>query len=499
MIEQETHNYDVVLVWAGIMSATLATLLHELDNDLKIGIFEQLDGIALESSDALNNAGTWHSAFCELNYTPENPDWSVDISKALDIAEQFEISKQFWATLIQRWYIQDPKSFINQVPHCSLVFGEDNIRYLKNRYQALIQNHLFEDMIYTEDQYEISNWMPLTTDRRDNNSPIAATKMDIGTDVNFWSLTRQIISHLSSKDPISLYLSHEVTDIFRNDKDIYSVWNYWDRTILVRDKKSMNKKVIKSKFVFIWAWGWSLPLFQGSKVPERKEYGWFPVSGQWLICNNTKIIERHSVKVYGRAALDATPMSVPHLDTRIIDGKRFLLFGPYAGFTTKFLKKWSFLDLFKSIKWYNIKWMIKAWSLNLSLIKYLIKEVTQTPKDRLKSLQVFMPIAKLEDWELKEAWYRVQIIRADKKDWGRLQFGTEVVISEDKTLATLLGASPWAYTSVSIMAQLVEQCFPNYDKEQIIKLIPSYGIKLADDQDKTKEVRSWSHNILWIK
>lgn len=405
---KQSQQFDITLVWAGIMSATLAALLHELDPELKIAIFERLDQVSMESSDALNNAGTWHSAFCELNYTPENPDWSIDITKALNIVEQFELSKQFWATLIQKWYIQDPKSFINQVPHCSLVFGHENVKYLKTRHQALIKNHLFEDMKYTEDQSKIAEWMPLTTDGRDTNSPIAATKMDIWTDVNFGSLTRQIISYLSSKANISLYLSHEVKNISK-DKD--------NRTIIVTGKKDGNKKIVKSKFVFIWAWWWSLSLFQWSKVPERKEYGWFPVSGQWLICNNPEIVAQHSVKVYGRAALDATPMSVPHLDTRIIDGKKSLLFGPYAWFTTKFLKQWSFLDLFKSIKWYNIKWMIKAWSLNLSLIKYLIKEVTQWPKDRVRSLQQFMPTARLEDRELKEAWYRVQIIKADKKKW----------------------------------------------------------------------------------
>lgn len=489
-MEQETNHYDIVLVWAGIMSATLAALLCELDRDLKIVVFEKLDDVALESSDALNNAGTWHSAFCELNYTPESTDWSVDISKALDIVEQFEISKQFWATLVEKWYIQDPKSFINQVPHCSIVFGDDDVRYLKNRHQAITKNYLFEDMEYTEDIDTISQWMPLISNWRQDKSPIAATKMDIGTDVNFWSITRQVIKYLSDEKNIHLHLSHDVIDVYDTDKD--------SRTVTVLDKKTWNKKTIKTRFVFVWAWGWSLSLLQWSGIWKRKEYWWFPVSGQWLVCKNPDIIKQHYVKVYGRAALDATPMSVPHLDTRVIDGDKALLFGPYAWFTTKFLKNGSFLDLFKSIKWYNIKWIIKAWSLNLSLIKYLIKEVTQTSKDRIHSLQKYMPTARLEDRELKEAWYRVQIIKADKEEWGKLQFGTEVVISEDKRLATLLGASPWASTSVSIMITLIEQCFPNYTKDQIIKLIPSYGIKLAENKDKVKEVRSRSHKILGI-
>ncbi len=490
---KETQNYDIVLVWAGIMSATLSALLHELDPNLKIGIFEQLDDIALESSDAWNNAGTWHSAFCELNYTPENPDWSVDISKALNIAEQFEISKQFWATIVERWYIQDPRSFVNQVPHCTLVTSDKNIKYLKTRHQALIKNHLFEDMQYSEDHDTIQKWMPLIVKWREQDSPIAVTKMDIGTDVNFWSLTRQIIRHLSKEDSIKLHLSHQVTDVKkdRTDKD--------SRIIYISDKKTWKDKIIKTKFVFVWAGWWSLPLLQWSKIKQRKNYGWFPVSWMRLICNNDEIIEKHHTKVYGRAEMDATPMSVPHLDTRIIDGKKALLFGPYAWFTTKFLRNGSLLDLFKSIKWYNIISMIKSSKLNISLIKYLIKEVTQTKKDRIKSLKKFVPDAKSKDRDIQSAWYRVQIIKTGKEEWGRLQFGTEIVMSDDKKMATLLGASPWASTSVSIMVKVIESCFPDYKEDKLTKLIPSYGIKLAENEDKAKEVRAWSHKVLWIK
>jgi len=493
MRDQEVYNYDIVLVWAGIMSATLSALLHELDPNLKIGIFEQLDDVALESSDARNNAGTWHSAFCELNYTPQKPDWSIDVSKALDIVEQFEVSKQFWATLIQRWYIQDPKSFINQIPHCTLVTGKKNIKYLKNRYQTLTKHHLFEDMQYSEDHDTIQKWIPLITQWKNHDDSIAVTKMDIGTDVNFWSLSRQIIGHLSKEDTVTLHLSHQVTDIRkdRTDKD--------DWIVSISDKKTWKDKIIKTRFVFVWAGWWSLPLLQWSKIRQRKNYGWFPVSWMRLICNNDEIIEKHHTKVYGRAEMDATPMSVPHLDTRIIDWKKALLFGPYAWFTTKFLRNGSFLDLFRSIKRYNIIPMIKSSKLNISLIKYLIKEVTQTKRDRIKSLQRFVPDAKSKDRHIQEAWYRVQIIKTGKEEWGRLQFGTKMIFSEDKKMATLLWASPWASTSASIMIDLIEKCFPEYTIDKLKEIIPSYDTRLSDSVEKTKEVRSRSHRVLWIK
>jgi malate dehydrogenase (quinone) len=112
---------DVVLIGAGIMSATLGVLLKELDPNLTIAIYERLDAVAAESSDAWNNAGTGHSAFCELNYTPQLPDGSVEISKADKIAEQFELSKQFWASLVQEGRLPEPENFIRTIPHMSFV------------------------------------------------------------------------------------------------------------------------------------------------------------------------------------------------------------------------------------------------------------------------------------------------------------------------------------------------------------------------------------------
>lgn len=486
-----SHNhYDVVLVWAGVMSATLAALLHELQPSLKIGVFERLWEIAKESSDAMNNAWTWHSAFCELNYTPQKSDWSIDISKAIGIAESFELSKQFWAYLAGKWYISSPQVFINTMPHCSVVFGKEDVQFLKSRYVAMQTSSLFQGMQYTEDPSLIASWMPLITQWRPSDQPIAATYMDIWTDIDFGALTRSIFAYLQTTWAVEVALHHDIRSI----KKLPDGW----REIHIANVKNNTKRVVTTPFVFIGA-GWrALPLLQQSGIKKARQFGWFPVSGQWLVCENPDVIAQHEAKVYGKAALWAPPMSVPHLDTRIINGKKKLLFGPYAGFTTKFLKKWSFLDLPLSVHWYNIKAMLGAWIHNIPLTKYLIQQVSQSSQARLEALKEYYPEAKAEDWQLMEAWYRVQIIKADAKKWGVLQFGTEVVVAEDTSLATLLGASPWASTAVDIMLRIVEQCFPQYTKDAIKTLIPTYWESLHANPSLLTEMRQKINAVLWL-
>lgn len=485
------EHYDIVLVWAWIMSATLAALLHELHPSLKIGIFERLWEIAKESSDAMNNAGTWHSAFCELNYTPQNTDGSVDISKAIHIVESFEVSKQFWAKLAEKGYFTSPKMFINRMPHCSLVFGDKDVQFLKKRYVAMQTTHLFHWMQYSEDPELIATWMPLVMNNRESQQRMAATYMDIGTDIDFGALTRGILDYLITHAQVSLHMQHDVHSLKQDEKGI---WH-----ITIKDTQANTTKYIQTPFVFLWAWWWALPLLQKSHIAERKWVGWFPVSGQWLVCTNPDVIARHNAKVYGKAALWAPPMSVPHLDTRIINGQKQLLFGPYAWFTTKFLRKGSFLDLPLSVHWYNISTMLGAWAHNIPLTRYLVNQVMQSMDNRMNALREFVVDAKKEDWKLVEAWYRVQIMKADKKEWWKLQFGTEVIVSADKSLATLLGASPWASTSVEIMISVIEKCFSHISAEQIQELIPSYWHKLRHHIDMTKQIREWTHSVLEIE
>ncbi|WP_342645062.1 malate:quinone oxidoreductase [Mucilaginibacter sp. CSA2-8R] len=484
---------DVVLIGAGIMSATLGIMLKELQPDLTIEIFERLDVMAAESSDAMNNAGTGHSAFCELNYTPQLQDGSVDISKAIKIAEQFEVSKEFWSFLIESQIIKSPKSFIYPVPHMSFVWGESNVSYLKKRYEALVKHHFFKDMQYSDDAAKLKSWIPLVMEGRDPNEKVSANRMDLGTDVNFGALTNSLFNYLKQQPGVSLHLQHEVRDLTRAKDQNWGV--------RVKDLATGAKRKLNAKFVFVGAGGGALHLLQKSDIPESKGFGGFPVSGQWLVCHNPQVIDQHQAKVYGKASVGSPPMSVPHLDTRMINGKRALLFGPYAGFSTRFLKQGSLLDLFTSIKPSNIFPMMKAGIDNIPLTKYLISQVTQSEDDRLAALRDYFPNAKKEDWDLDIAGQRVQVIKKDPKRGGVLEFGTEVVTAADGSIAALLGASPGASTSVSIMIQLIERCFkaqaqtPEW-KEKLKHMIPSYGQSLSKNTELAVQTRERTSKVL---
>ncbi|MCE3225974.1 MAG: malate/quinone oxidoreductase [Bacteroidetes bacterium] len=490
---EPTSHPDVILIGAGIMSATLGVLLKELEPQLKIEIYERLDVVAGESTDAWNNAGTGHSAFCELNYTPEKSDGSIDISKALKIAEQFEVSRQFWAWLVEKKCLDNPGSFITPVPHMSFVWGEKNVHYLKKRFEALKAHPLFGDMFYTEDKALMKKWIPLIMEGRNENDHVALTRMDNGTDVNFGELTRMLFKYLETLPDVKIYLEHEVNYIKqRNDK-------HWE--IEAKNIKTHDIRSTEAKFVFIGAGGGSLPLLERADIREGEGFGGFPVGGQWLVCKNEEVIRKHASKVYGVADVGAPPMSVPHLDTRIIDGKRTLLFGPFAGFSTKFLKHGSVLDLPGSLQLDNLYPIISAGLHNISLTKYLLDQVRLTPEGRLEALRKFVPEAKLDDWELEEAGQRVQVIKKDDDVGGVLEFGTEIVNASDGSIAALLGASPGASVSVSVMIEVLNRCFKERFKSELWQnklkgIIPSFGESLDKSKDLCDEVRERTTKIL---
>lgn len=486
---------DVVLMGAGIMSATLGILLKELNPDITIQIFERLDAAGMESSDAWNNAGTGHSAFCELNYTPQKPDGSIDISKAVKIAESFEASREFWSYLVQKNYLPNPSEFISPIPHMSLVWGDDNVNYLRKRYAAMQASPLFKDMIYTEDRELITQWAPIVMKGRDAKQPVAATRMDIGTDVNFGALTRSLFNQLNKMQGVTLHYNIEALDL---DPDGKGGWDVFVKSLLTGEKSKVN-----TKFVFIGAGGATLHLLKRAEIEERKGYGGFPVSGLWLKCLNEDLIKQHHAKVYGKATVGSPPMSVPHVDTRIIDGKKELLFGPFAGFSTKFLKNGSLMDLPKSIRLDNAIPMIFAGMKNMPLTKYLIEQVRQTPEQRLAALEEYVPVTKLEDWELKEAGQRVQVIKKDKKEGGILEFGTEVVVSQDGTVAALLGASPGASTAAAVMLGILPKCFKKLSQAQswqdkLKEMVPSFGRSLSQNEKLLKESRQRTASILGL-
>ena len=486
MKKETTQEVDVVLIGGGIMSATLGTLINKLRPDLTVEIFEKLDKVATESSHPWNNAGTGHSGFCELNYYPENPDGTVDIKKGVKIAEHFEVSKQFWSHLVEQNILPNPKDFIQPVPHISFVWGEKNVHYLQQRYLAMQKSPLFKGIQFSTNFDEISKWIPLVMEGRDRNQKVAATRIDYGTDVNFGQLTSNLFDYLEDKEQINLRLNHDVSDLKRNSD---GTWN-----ISVTDEENKIDKTIKCRFVFIGAGGGALLLLEKSDIAEAEGIGGFPVSGQWLKCTNPEIIKQHGAKVYGKASVGAPPMSVPHIDSRVIDGKKELLFGPYAGFSTKFLKQGSYWDLLKSITFSNLIPSITAGIKNLSLVKYLFGQVVQSDDHRIEALKEYYPLANKKDWELVTAGQRVQVIGRKENGMGELQFGTEIVYSKDGSIAALLGASPGASSSVSIMLDLIHKCFPKRFEdldvqEKIKKMIPSFGKALNENPELCAQVR----------
>lgn len=488
------NRTDIALVGGGIMCATLAAMIHELDSDLSIQVFERLEGVALESAEAMNNAGTGHAAYCELNYTPEKPDGTVEIPKALTINSSFEISMQFWSYLVEKGLLPEPRQFLNPIPHMSFVWGAANVAFLRARHAKLSAHPMFADMRITEDPAEISQWAPLLTLGREPGQPLALTRVNRGTDVDFGKLARMLFAELEGRAGYSLHLNHEVRDLRREADGRWAV--------RVKDRVTGETRDVSAKFVFLGGGGGSLPLLLKSGIPEGNGYGGFPVSGEWLVCHNPEVIEQHQAKVYGKASLGAPPMSVPHLDTRMIDGRRALLFGPYAGFTTKYLKRGSYFDLPGSLRFSNLKPMLAAGLHNLDLTRYLIGQVLQSHEQRVAALREFMPTARPQDWTLDMAGQRVQIIKRDPKLGGKLEFGTEVVASADGSLAALLGASPGASTAVHTMIEMLQRCFPQAKSEawqaMFRRMVPSHGVDLTKDFEVLKSVRDRNDAVLGL-
>ncbi|MDB4927741.1 MAG: mqo [Myxococcaceae bacterium] len=486
---------DVLLVGAGIMSATVGLLLKELDPSLRVAVYERADRVAAESSDARNNAGTGHSALCELNYTPEGEDGAVDVRKAVKIMECFEVSKQLWAWLVARGCFDDPGAFIRAVPHLSFVRGEADCDFLLRRFAALQSCPLFYGMKYSEAPEDLAGWMPLVMAGRDPAERVAATRSELGTDVDFGALARGIFAHLGRAHGVKVHLDCAVKSLAQEADGRWAVG--------VHDEIVDERRAVRARFVFLGAGGGALDLLNESDIPEGDGYGGFPVSGQWLVCTNPAVVARHHAKVYGKAGVGAPPMSVPHLDSRFIDGERTLMFGPFAGFSTRFLKEGSYFDLPLSLTPDNLLPMLGAGIRNLALTRYLVGQVLMGFDEKVAALREFVPDASPDDWELTVAGQRVQVIKKDEAHGGRLEFGTEIISARDNTLAALLGASPGASTAASIALDLLADCFPERMataawQAKLREMIPSYGRRLADEPDFARALRARTHATLGL-
>jgi malate dehydrogenase (quinone) len=485
-----TKNVDVVLIGGGIMSATLGVMLKRLQPDWSILVFERLSDVALESSNPWNNAGTGHAALAELNYMPEGPDGSLETSRAVNINEQFQVSRQFWSSLVAEGVLDEPNSFINPTPHMTFVRGADNVDYLRRRWELLKDEPLFAGIEFSDDPAVIYGWAPLLLRDREKGEKIAATRVVGGTDVDFGSLTHQLFDYLQ-RNGAELRLETEVKKLKKQKN------GSWD--ISVRELVGTTPYTVNAKFVFVGAGGHALPLLQKSGIPEIKGFGGFPISGMFFRTDNQAIVSQHDAKVYGKAAVGAPPMSVPHLDTRVVDGQSSLLFGPYAGFSPKFLKTGSWLDLPASIRLHNLGPMLAVARDNFDLMKYLIGELLASKKKRLAALREFMPTADEKDWYLITAGQRVQVMKKDAKRGGVLQFGTEVITAADGSISGLLGASPGASTAVPIMIDLVKKCFPEQYptwEKTLAKMIPSFGTKLNANRRATEKELAATGKVL---
>lgn len=484
------REVDVCLIGGGVMSATLGALITQLEPRWSIQVFERLSDVAMESSNPWNNAGTGHAALCELNYMPEARDGSVEASKAVAINEQFQVSRQFWSFLVEHHLIGDPKSFINPTPHMTFVWGEKNVEYMRKRMAALRDEPLFAGMEYTESPQVIEHWAPLLMDERHSTIPVAATRIASGTDIEYGALTHQLFDYITSKGA-QLRTETQVSGLrrLRNRR-----WR-----VAMRDSVGNTPRSIDAKFVFVGAGGGALALLQDAGIEEIRGFGGFPISGEFLRTSNPAIVARHQAKVYGKASVGAPPMSVPHFDTRVVNGEKSLLFGPFAGFTPKFLKQGSWFDLPFSIRFHNIIPMLAVAVTNFGLLRYLIGELAATRSKRLADLREFMPSAQMEDWELITAGQRVQVMKKDKKKGGVLQFGTEVVAAKDGSIAGLLGASPGASVSVQVMIEVLQKCFPEDFTRwtpKIQKMIPSFGTRLSDSPKVAAESLKHTADIL---
>lgn len=434
-------DFDVVLIGGGIMSATLGVMLTVLDPQCRIAMLERRSDVATESSGAWNNAGTGHAGYCELNYMPD----PSDASTAVGVNRSFDQSRQWWSQLQERVLLDG--DFLTTVPHVTAVFGRDDVEYLRRRARTLRETEQFARIEFTDDPATVAQWAPLVMAGRDPAQPVAATRHPDGSDIDFGKLTRTLTKSVTSSGG-QLLLDHDVHDLVRHHQG-------W----LVRGTQRRKRFQFTARRVFVGAGGNALRLLQKAELPEVRGYGVLPVGAAFLRCSDPTVVRRHDAKVYGKANDGAPPMSLPHLDKRVVDGRQYLVFGPFAMFSTKLLKHGSLTDVFATVNRHNVRILTAALAHDRNLLRYLAVQLLKTRQGRFAQLQEFYPQADPGQWELVTAGQRAQLVVPDHERTGAIQMGTQLIVSADGTMAGLLGASPGASTAVSIMTELLQRGF----------------------------------------
>ena len=351
----------------------------------------------------------------------------------------------------------------------------------------------FEDMEYTEDFETLQEWFPLIMRERNEEEPLAATRIVEGTEIDFEYVTKCFSEILKDKFEVDILVNHEVKDVNRKNKG----WT-------VKGKSNEESFTYETKKIFIGAGGGALPLLQKAEIDDENNYGGFPVSGKWLISNKKELIEKHDAQVYSKASEDNPPMSAPHLDSRHVNGEKLLLFGPFAGFSGKFLKKGSPLDLVSSINFDNIPTYLGAFWKNLDLTKYLGEQVSHGKEERMEELRKFIKDTRPEDWEMESAGQRVQILKKTKDEGASLEFGTEVVSNKDGTVTALLGASPGASTAVKIGLDILKEEYGDLfaseeNKDKLDNMIPFWNKSVKGNEEDFRKVREECSKQLKLK
>ena len=482
----DSANPDVVLIGGGIMSATLAALLEVVAPQWSITVFESAAGrrrrelARLEQRRHRPRRPVRAELHARRARRPGGPGQGRHDQRAVPGLPPVLVAPG------RAGLTGAPKEFINPVPHVSFVTGEDGRAYMRARHEALAAQPLFDGLEYSDDPAELAEWTPLMMAGRDPRQLVAATRSAAGTDVNFGALTRMLLEDAADRG-VAVHCQparHEPRPARPT-----AAGRSPCRDTVTGERRTVRRPVRlrrrRRRRAAAAAEGGHPGDRRASAASRSAASSCAPAPPSW---------SQHQAKVYGQAAVGAPPMSVPHLDPRVIDGDHSLMFGPYAGFSPKFLKAGSMFDLPRSVKPNNLGSMLGVARTELALTRYLVNELLQSGADRHQTLRAFVPDgrrARLGDDHRRPARPGHQAGPGDRPRRAPVRHrGRRRRRRHDRRPARRL---PGASTAVSAMLDLLERCFPDRMpawRPALQEAIPSYGRSLADDPALLAEVRA---------